>query len=65
MLIVYEVRTKIFRKLDFIPEDFSPGQVVWHPNGKTLVGTVWENNPYPWQFPDSVNKVNICTTVYY
>jgi hypothetical protein len=58
VIILYEVETLKFSKVDYIPSLYTPGQLRWHPDNKSIVGVVWQNDPYPWLYPISMNKVN-------
>lgn len=42
---VCDIKTDGIRILDGIPSHFSPGQVVWTPDGEGVIGVVWKNEP--------------------
>ncbi|XP_067011010.1 acylamino-acid-releasing enzyme [Anabrus simplex] len=45
MVCVCDLKTDSLTVLDGIPAHFSPGQVVWTPDGEGIVGVVWNNEP--------------------
>jgi acylaminoacyl-peptidase len=45
VVIVCDTKSETLSVLEGIPSHLSPGQVIWTPDGKGIVGVVWESEP--------------------
>ncbi|KAK3929233.1 Acylamino-acid-releasing enzyme [Frankliniella fusca] len=45
VVVICELDSQRLTLLEAIPSDYSPGQVVWTPDGKGIVGVAWKNEP--------------------
>jgi hypothetical protein len=43
VVIVCDIKSETLSVLEGIPDHLSPGQVIWTPDGKGIVGVAWEN----------------------
>lgn len=45
VVVVCDLNSELLTVLDAIPSEYSPGQVIWTPDGKGIVGVGWKNEP--------------------
>jgi acylaminoacyl-peptidase len=45
VVIECDIEAETLSVLEGIPDHLSPGQVIWTPDGKGIVGVAWENKP--------------------
>lgn len=45
VVIVCDTKSETLSVLEGIPDHLSPGQVIWTPDGKGIVGVAWKNEP--------------------
>ncbi|PSN30871.1 hypothetical protein C0J52_25569 [Blattella germanica] len=45
VIMVCDVKSEAIKELEGVPGHLTPGQVIWAPDGKGVVGVVWETEP--------------------
>ena len=44
-IIVCKLEDESFDVIDWLPESWCPGQVMWSPDGMSIIGVAWETEP--------------------
>lgn len=44
-VVICDLKTELLTKIETIPPSYSPGQVIWTPDGSGIVGVAWKNEP--------------------